>query len=185
MFRSERKYPDRLYDFALEDGELFVQELTSDTSGDIIMTLQLCSSSWVKTLTNQFPARLQNLYSHWFWAEKHCVLFRPKGGKCRDVIYIAEVDEGGSMQCYRVPASDTTRPYGELMENFDVYDRFVCEEKLLLTVFDVLVKFEEAQFLHPLKSPDGVVRIELHRFKLSSYLNGTTQFESVEHKGYI
>uniref|UniRef100_A0AAV1V887 DUF3638 domain-containing protein n=1 Tax=Peronospora matthiolae TaxID=2874970 RepID=A0AAV1V887_9STRA len=183
-FRSERKYNDRLYDFTLEDGELHVQELTSDTSGDIIMTLQLCSSSWVKTLTN-LPARLQSLYSHWYWAEMHCVLFRPKEAKCRDVLFVAKVDEDGLMQCYRVPVSDTTRPYGELMENLDVYDRFVCTEKLLLTVFDVLVKFEEARFLHPLKSPDGVVRIELPRFKLSFYLNGISQFESVEHKGYI
>ncbi|RQM14524.1 hypothetical protein DD237_003146 [Peronospora effusa] len=185
VLRTERKYCDRLYDFALEDNELFVQELTVNALGEITETLQLCSVSWVKGLRKQFPAQLRKLYSHWYWVEQNCVLFRPKEAKCREVNFAATFDDSGSLQCYKIPFSDTKRPYEVLRSQLNEYDRLVAKEKPLFNVFEMLAKFEDEKFLYPLKSSKGVLKIELPRFRLTFYLNSMMKFESVEHKGYI
>ncbi|KAG6972331.1 hypothetical protein JG687_00001494, partial [Phytophthora cactorum] len=104
---------------------------------------------------------------------------------CREVFFIATFEEGGSFQCYKVPFSDTKRPYEELLIHLDEYDQFVRKEESLLGLFKILTKFEEAKFLHPLRSPEGVLKIELPRLKLTLSLNSNLEFESVEHKGYI
>ncbi|GMF56711.1 unnamed protein product [Phytophthora fragariaefolia] len=185
VFRTERKYCDRLYDFSLEnDGDLLVRELSTNASGAITMTIQLCSTSWTKRL-KMFPAQLRELYSHWYWVEGNCVLFRSKEAKCREVFYIANCDASGSMQCYKVPFSDTERSYKQILKHVDEYDQFVRTEDMLLNVFKVLSKFEGEKFLHPLKSPLGVIKIELPRYNLTFSLNNSAQFESEEHKGYI
>ncbi|KAG3026700.1 hypothetical protein PC121_g3879 [Phytophthora cactorum] len=186
LLRTERKYCGRLYDFALEeDDELFVQELVVTSSGEITSTLQRCTVDWVKNLRSLFPAQLRKLYSHWYWVEQNCVLFRPQEANCREVFFIATFEEGGSFQCYKVPFSDTKRPYEELLIHLDEYDQFVRKEESLLGLFKILTKFEEAKFLHPLRSPEGVLKIELPRLKLTLSLNSNLEFESVEHKGYI
>ncbi|CAH0519298.1 unnamed protein product [Peronospora belbahrii] len=186
VLRLERKYVDRLYDFALEAGsELFVQELTVNADGDVVRTLQICAVSWVEALSEQFPAQLWELYSHWYWVEQNCVLFRPKEAKHREVYFIATFDDSDTLQCYKIPFNDIKRPYDELMSDLTDYDRFVAQEESLVDVLRVLTKFEDAQFLHSLRSSKGVLMIELPRFKLTFYLNSNMQFESVENKGYI
>ncbi|KAK1946350.1 hypothetical protein P3T76_001903 [Phytophthora citrophthora] len=185
MLRTERKFCNRFYDFALEEEELIVQELTADSSGQITSTLQLCSVGWIKSLCDLFPAQLRKLYSHWFWVEKSCVLFRPKKAECREVFFIATIGEDNAVQCFKVPFSDTKRSYEELLNKLGDYDQFVQREGALDRVFQILTKLETLQFLYPLKSPEGVLKIELPRFKLTFCLNSSMQFESVEHKGYV
>lgn len=185
VLRMQRQYCDRLYDFALETGEeLFVQELTVDAVGEVTETLQLCSAQWVQTFSTMFPARLRELYSHWYWEEKNCILFRPKEAKCRKVFFVARFDASGALQCYKVPFCDWERPYEEILGNLDDYDRFV-QRSSLPGVLQVLSNFEDGEFLHPLKSSKGVIAIELPRFRLAFRLNSKLKFESVEHKGYI
>ncbi|KAL4150964.1 hypothetical protein PRNP1_010350 [Phytophthora ramorum] len=186
VLRTERTFCGRLYDFALlADGGLFVQELIADTSGAVTRTLQLCSAGWANTLAELLPARLRELYSHWYWVEQNCILFRPTEAKCREIFFAATLNNGNIMQCYKIPLSDTSYPYQDIISRLDGYDRFVQKDVSLLEVFNVLAKFEEEKFLHPLKSPLEVLKIELPRFKVSFYLSNEMQFESVEHKGYI
>ncbi|KAE9289370.1 hypothetical protein PF008_g25902, partial [Phytophthora fragariae] len=74
LFQTESMYCERLYKFQQqEDGDLFVQEL------------------------DHFPARLRELYSHWYWVERKCVLFRPKQAKCREVFFVAPLDDSGAL----------------------------------------------------------------------------------------
>ncbi|KAE9345832.1 hypothetical protein PR003_g7734 [Phytophthora rubi] len=186
ILRTERKYCDRLYDFALEeDGDLFVQELSTNASGAITRTIQLCSTSWTKTLRKLFPAQLGELYSHWYWVEGNCVLFRPQEAKHRKAFFVATFKAGSSLTCYKVPFSDTKRSYEALLSRVGDYDRFVGTKGTLVDVLKVLTKFESEKFLHPLKSAQGVTKIELPRFKLTFSLNDKAQFESEEHKGYV
>ncbi|ETK77423.1 hypothetical protein L915_16303 [Phytophthora nicotianae] len=185
VLRTERKYCDRLYDFALEEeGELFVQELCVNACGEITRTLQLCTTTWVKALHYLFPAQLRKLYSHWYWVEQNCVLFRRTEAKDREVFFVATFDDGCSVQCYRIPFSDTKLPYEELLSSLGDFDRFVQRNESLLSVFKILTKFEAAKFLYPLRSPEGFLTIELPRCKLTFILNSNLDFESVEHKGY-
>ncbi|OWZ16492.1 hypothetical protein PHMEG_0009705 [Phytophthora megakarya] len=185
VLRTERKYCDRLYDFAFEDGELLVHELTTNSSGTIICTLQLCSVVWVRTLNDLFPAQLRELYSHWYWVEQNCVVFRPKEAKCHEVFFIALFGQRNGLQCYKVPFSDTKHPYEELLSNLDNYDRFVQIEELLREIYKILTKFEAVDFFHSLRSPEGIIKLEMPRFKLAFFLNNNMEFESVEHKGYV
>ncbi|CAI5746934.1 unnamed protein product [Peronospora destructor] len=112
MFQAKSTYCDRLYEFALqENDELFVQELVLDPSRNIGNTLQLCSLSWIETINDKLPARLWELYSHWYWVERNCVLFRPIEAKDRKVFFIATFDEQGVLQCYQVPLSDMSCSY--------------------------------------------------------------------------
>eukprot|EP00644_Phytophthora_capsici_P009382 jgi/Phyca11/543907/estExt2_Genewise1Plus.C_PHYCAscaffold_130295 len=185
MLRTERKFCDRFYDFALEKEELIVQELTAGSSGQITSTLQLCSVDWIKSLRDLFQAQLRKLYSHWFWVEKNCVLFRPKKAECREVLFIATISEDSTLQCYKVPFSDTKRPYEELVNNLGDYDHFVQKDGALVRVFQILTKLESPRFIYPLRSAEGVLKIELPRFKLTFSLNSYMRFESVEHKGYV
>ncbi|KAG1697926.1 hypothetical protein DVH05_015410 [Phytophthora capsici] len=185
MLRTERKFCDRFYDFALEKEELIVQELTAGSSGQITSTLQLCSVDWIKSLRDLFPAQLRKLYSHWFWVEKNCVLFRPKKAECREVLFIATIGEDSTLQCYKVPFSDTKRPYEELVNSLGDYDHFVQKDGALVRVFQILTKLESPRFIYPLRSAEGVLKIELPRFKLTFSLNSSMRFESVEHKGYV
>ncbi|KAI9981767.1 hypothetical protein PInf_009537 [Phytophthora infestans] len=184
VLRTERTYCGRLYDFAL-DQELFVQELSVDSCGEITSTLQLCTTSWVNALRYLLPAQLRKLYSHWYWVEENCVLFRPKEAKCHEVFFMATFGEGGSLRCYKVPFSDTKRPCDQLLSHLDDYDQFVQRDGPLLSIFKILTKFEAVKFLHPLRSPEGILKIELPRFKLTFALNSNMELESVEHKGYI
>ncbi|KAE9143708.1 hypothetical protein PF005_g12395 [Phytophthora fragariae] len=186
ILRTERKYCDRLYDFALEeDGDLFVQELSTNASGVITRTIQLCSTSWTKALRKLFPAQLGELYSHWYWVEGNCVLFRPQEAKHREAFFVATFTAGSSLTCYKVPFSDTKRPYEALLSRVGDYDRFVVTKGTLVDVLKVLTKFESEKFLHPLKSAQGVTKIELPRFKLTFSLNDKARFESEEHMGYV
>ncbi|KAE9317256.1 hypothetical protein PF008_g18790 [Phytophthora fragariae] len=186
ILRTERKYCDRLYDFALEeDGDLFVQELSTNASGVITRTIQLCSTSWTKALRKLFPAQLGELYSHWYWVEGNCVLFRPQEAKHREAFFVATFTAGSSLTCYKVPFSDTKRPYEALLSRVGDYDRFVGTKGTLVDVLKVLTKFESEKFLHPLKSAQGVTKIELPRFKLTFSLNDKARFESEEHMGYV
>ncbi|KAG3120863.1 hypothetical protein PI124_g826 [Phytophthora idaei] len=184
ILRTQRQYCDRLYDFALQTEELFIQELTVDAAGKVTDILQLCSAQWIQTFSTMFPVRLQELYSHWYWEEKNCILFRPKEAKNRKVLFVARFDESGALHCYKVPFCDWELPYQEILDKLDNYDRFVQKESLL-DVLQVLTKFEDENFLHPLKSPEGMITIELPRFQLAFCLNSNQKFESVEHKGYI
>ncbi|KAI9918934.1 hypothetical protein PsorP6_011514 [Peronosclerospora sorghi] len=183
--RTERKYFDRLYDFALVDDELFVQELTAEPSGAITRTLQLCSTGWVKSLTENFPVQLRKLYSHWYWVEQHCVLFRPKLATCRNVLFVATFDDCGALECFKVSFNDSKRPYQEILSCLHDYDRFVKNEQSLLNLFAVLAKLEHIQFLYPLQSPQGILKVELPRFKMMFHLNDMMQLESEEHKGFV
>ncbi|KAI9910358.1 hypothetical protein PsorP6_010207 [Peronosclerospora sorghi] len=184
VFRTERKYFDRLYDFAQEAEELFVQELSVDPSGKITRNLQLCSTDWVKSLSENFPAQLLEMYSHWYWVEQDCVVFRPKSAACREVFFVAKFDDCGSLECFEVPFNDAKRPYEEIVNCLHDYDRFVKKEPPLLNVFAVVAKFEDTQFIYPLKSPEGMLKVELPRFKMMFYLKDQMQFESQEHKGF-
>ncbi|RAW42037.1 hypothetical protein PC110_g1789 [Phytophthora cactorum] len=169
----------------LETGEeLFIQELTVGAAGKVTDILQLCSAQWIQTFSTMFPVRLQELYSHWYWEEKNCILFRPKEAKNRKVLFVARFDESGALHCYKVPFCDWELLYQEILDKLDNYDRFVQKESLL-DVLQVLTKFEDKNFLHPLKSPEGMITIELPRFQLAFCLNSNQKFESVEHKGYI
>ncbi|GMF14764.1 unnamed protein product [Phytophthora lilii] len=183
VLRTERTYCDRLYDFALQDeGELYIQEVTSNES----RRLQLCSVTWIEKMSRLIPARLTKLYSHWYWVEQNCVIFRPKLAKSREVFYVATFDESSHSKCYRIPFCDTKGSYEEIVGHLDNYDRFVQrEEPLLKRIFEVLTKFEDEHFLHTLKSPKDVVKIELPRFRLTFHLNSSGKFESMEHKGYV
>ncbi|EGZ11143.1 hypothetical protein PHYSODRAFT_520653 [Phytophthora sojae] len=184
-FQTESKHCERLYEFELQDDdELLVQEIDVDSARDVISTLQLCSASWIAAFSKLFPARLRELYSHWYWVERKCVLFRPKQAQCRNVYFVATFNDTGALQCYQVPLSDTTLSYESILANLDGYDRFVMKEESLLSVLKVLAKFEDEEFLHPLKSSNGVLKVELPRFKLSFCLNEEMELESVEHKGY-
>ncbi|KAL3660766.1 hypothetical protein V7S43_014169 [Phytophthora oleae] len=149
MLRTERKFCDRFYDFALEEDELVVQKLTADSSGQITSTLQLCSVVWIKSLRDLFPVQLRKLYSHWFWVEKSCVLFRPKKAECREVLFNATIDDDNALQCYNVPFSDTKRPYEELLSSLGDYDRFVQKEEALARVFQILEKLRGASVSLP------------------------------------
>ncbi|KAG6973532.1 hypothetical protein JG687_00000855, partial [Phytophthora cactorum] len=169
---------------ALTGEELFIQELTVGAAGKVTDILQLCSAQWIQTFSTMFPVRLQELYSHWYWEEKNCILFRPKEAKNRKVLFVARFDESGALHCYKVPFCDWELPYQEILDKLDNYDRFVQKESLL-DVLQVLTKFEDKNFLHPLKSPKGMITIELPRFQLAFCLNSNQKFESVEHKGYI
>ncbi|CAI5741646.1 unnamed protein product [Hyaloperonospora brassicae] len=186
VFQSESLYCDRLYEFAMQgEDDLYVQELVVGASGNRGSTLQLCSLEWIKSLCDHYPTRLWELYSHWHWVEKHCLLFRPKEAKDRDVFFVATFDEQNGVQCFRVPYGDTKCSYDFILQHCGTYDRFVQQDEVLQSVFSVLTKFENEQFLHALRSPDGVLKIELPRFKLSFFLNDRMQFESVEHIGYV
>ncbi|KAG2934346.1 hypothetical protein PC115_g5192 [Phytophthora cactorum] len=169
---------------ALTGEELFIQELTVGAAGKVTDILQLCSAQWIQTFSTMFPVRLQELYSHWYWEEKNCILFRPKEAKNRKVLFVARFDESGALHCYKVPFCDWELLYQEILDKLDNYDRFVQKESLL-DVLQVLTKFEDKNFLHPLKSPEGMITIELPRFQLAFCLNSNQKFESVEHKGYI
>ncbi|KAI9914075.1 hypothetical protein PsorP6_005240 [Peronosclerospora sorghi] len=140
VFRTERKYFDRLYDFALEDEELFIQELCAEPSENhedaTIMFDRLGS------LRPIFPTQLRKLYSHWYWVEHDCVLFRPK-------------------RCFTVPFSDHKRPYDEITSCLSDYNWLIKKEKMLVDVFSVLAKLENIQFLYALRSPEEVLKIEL------------------------
>ncbi|POM69331.1 Hypothetical protein PHPALM_14391 [Phytophthora palmivora] len=186
MLRTERKYYDRLYDFAhLPDGDLFIQELSTDKVGTITSTLQLCPPSWIEKFSRMFPSRLVELHSHWYWAERKCVLFRPKAANEREVYFVAIFDEEYVLNCYKVPLNDSKCAYDEILDRIPRYDRFMKSDKTLLSIQSVLKKFENEQFHHPLMTCDGVIKIELPRFKLTFLLNDRMQFESVEHKGYM
>ncbi|KAE9035103.1 hypothetical protein PR002_g7757 [Phytophthora rubi] len=186
LFQTESMHFERLYEFQQqEDGDLFVQELAVDSSRIISSTLQLCSVSWIEAFGGHFPARLRELYSHWYWVERNCVLFRPKQARCREVFFVATLDDSGALQCYQVPFSDTKDSYELILSRLGDYERFVQKDESLSDVLGVLAKFEDEQFLHPLKSADGVMKVEFPRFKLSFCLNDSMQFESVEHKGYV
>ncbi|KAE9292554.1 hypothetical protein PF001_g18668 [Phytophthora fragariae] len=186
VHRTERKWFDRLYDFALHaDGDLVVQELSTNTSGAITSTLQLCSERWIEKFSRMFPSRLRELYSHWHWMEQKCVLLRPKTANDREVFFVAKFDKTGLMKCYKVPLSERKCSYEEILRRLPDYDRFIQRDEPLLSVLSVLKKFEYEQFLHSLKSPEGVVKIEMPRYKLTFLLNDKLEFASVEHKGYI
>ncbi|KAL7995271.1 hypothetical protein Plhal703r1_c46g0147961 [Plasmopara halstedii] len=186
VHRTQRDYYDRFYDFSLKgDGDLFVQELLVDSSGIITCTLQLCSNIWIKAMSDVLPIRLQELYSHWYWVEENCVLFRPKEAKCRETFYIATYDEQTRFHCYQVPFCDTKHPYKQLLGLCIEYDQFVEKDKVIADVFNNLTKFESLSYLHPLRSSTGVLNIELPRAKLGFFLNKKMQFESVEHNGYV
>ncbi|KAE9039149.1 hypothetical protein PR003_g8241 [Phytophthora rubi] len=176
-------YCERLYEFQLqEDGALLVQELAVDPSRRVTSTLQLCSVSWIDAFSGHFPARLRDLYSHWYWVERNCVLFRPKQARCRKVFFVATLDDSGALQCYQVPFSDTKDSYELILSRLGGYEQFVQKDESLSNVLAVLAKFEDELFPHPLKSADGVMKMELPRFKLPFCLNDNMEFESVEHK---
>ncbi|KAI9912488.1 hypothetical protein PsorP6_005450 [Peronosclerospora sorghi] len=170
VFRTERKYFDRLYDFALEEEELFIQELCAEPSGKIARTLQLCSIDWVQSLRPIF----QRNYEDFIHIE----------AKGRQVYFVATFHASDSLSCFKVPFSDHKRPYDEITSCLSDYDWFVKKEKVLVDVFSVLVKLEDVQFLYALRSPAGVLKIELPRFKLMFCLNNMMQLESEEHKGF-
>ncbi|KAF1773425.1 Protein of unknown function DUF3645 [Phytophthora cactorum] len=71
-------------------------------AGKVTDILQLCSAQWIQTFSTMFPVRLQELYSHWYWEEKNCILFRPKEAKNRKVFryLVLELQD----------KSDTARP---------------------------------------------------------------------------
>ncbi|UIZ28931.1 hypothetical protein KXD40_007205 [Peronospora effusa] len=186
MFQAKSTYCDRLYEFALqENDELFVQELVLNPSRSVGNTLQLCSLSWIETINDQLPARLWELHSHWYWVERNCVLFRPIAAKDRKVFFIATFDEQGNLHCYQVPLSDMSCSYERILKQCNDYNRFVQRKETILSVLNVLTKFEDAQFLHPLSCPEKGLKIELPRYNMAFYLNDSMQFESVEHNGYV
>nr|KAE8935407.1 hypothetical protein PF009_g14649 [Phytophthora fragariae] len=177
--RTSRPYCNRFYDFALHTGgELFVQELAVDPTLRVSSTLQLCSVSWIDALGGHFPARLRELYSHWYWVERNCVLFRPKQAKCREIFFVATLDDSGALQCYQVPFSDTKDAYELILNRLGDYERFVQKDESLSDVLGVLAKFEDERFLHPLKSADGVMKFDDFLPRFSRYLVLELQDES-------
>ncbi|RLN94792.1 hypothetical protein BBJ28_00013892, partial [Nothophytophthora sp. Chile5] len=186
VLRTVREFYDRYYDFALlNGGDLFVQELGVDGNGAVKMTLQLCSLEWIGAFGKAFPARLRELYSHWYWVERDCVLLRPTVANQRRVFFVVAFNKSGVLRCFKVPLSDMERPYQDILNALQQYDSFVRLEQPLLKVLDVLTKFESKQFFHSLQSPQGVLKIELPRFKLTFQLDADLQLESVEHRGYV
>ncbi|KAI9996141.1 hypothetical protein PInf_013524 [Phytophthora infestans] len=185
LFQTESLYCGRLYEFGYhESEELFVQELIVD-SRNISGRFQLCSTGWVASFCNHFPRRLRDLYSHWYWVERDCVLFRPKEAKNREVFFIASFDEHNSLRCYQVPFSDTKLTYEYIVTHLKDYDCLVQKDDPIGEVLRVLTKLEDERFLHPLKSPKDTLKIDLPRFKLQFVLDTDMRFASVEHKGYF
>ncbi|EEY58354.1 uncharacterized protein PITG_01010 [Phytophthora infestans T30-4] len=185
LFQTESLYCGRLYEFGYhESEELFVQELIVD-SRNISGRFQLCSTGWVASFCNHFPRRLRDLYSHWYWVERDCVLFRPKEAKNREVFFVASFDEHNSLRCYQVPFSDTKLTYEYIVTHLKDYDCLVQKDDPIGEVLRVLTKLEDERFLHPLKSPKDTLKIDLPRFKLQFVLDTDMRFASVEHKGYF
>ncbi|KAG3110347.1 hypothetical protein PI125_g10077 [Phytophthora idaei] len=165
LFQTESLYCDRLYEFACQDAEeLFVQELIVDSSRNISGTFQLCSIGWIDTFCGHFSTRLRD-----------CTL----------------IGIGWSETAFfsgpRWPSigSDTKSSYEWIVEHVNGYDCFVQREDPLVKVLSVLTKFEDEKFLHPLKSPEDTLKIDLPRFKLLFVLDDDMQLASVEHKGYF
>ncbi|KAI9895192.1 hypothetical protein PsorP6_018604 [Peronosclerospora sorghi] len=125
VFRTERKYFDRLYDFALEDEELFIQELCAEPSEK-----SRGRYNYVRSIGFITP-NLSNATTEKFFS---LVL---------------------------VPFSDHKRPYDEITSCHSDYNWLIKKEKVLVEVFSVLAKLENIQFLYALRSPEGVLKIEL------------------------
>ncbi|KAG6975155.1 hypothetical protein JG688_00002683 [Phytophthora aleatoria] len=99
--------------------------------------------------------------------------------KYREVSFVATCDEHSTLQCYQVPFSDTKSSYEWIVEHVNGYDCFVQREDPLVKVLSVLTKFEDEKFLHPLKSPEDTLKIDLPRFKLLFVLDDDMQLASL------
>ncbi|KAI9910801.1 hypothetical protein PsorP6_010698 [Peronosclerospora sorghi] len=74
-------------------------ELSIEPSGKITRNLQLCSTNWVKSLSEIFqPNSVNYTLTGTDWVEKNCVVFRPKSAACREVFFVATFDDCGSME---------------------------------------------------------------------------------------
>ncbi|KAG3193069.1 hypothetical protein C6341_g343 [Phytophthora cactorum] len=104
--------------------------------------------------------------------------------KYREVSFVATCDEHSTLQCYQVPFSDTKSSYEWIVEHVNGYDCFVQREDPLVKVLSMLTKFEDEKILHPLKSPEDTLKIDLPRFKLLFVLDDDMQLALVEHKGH-
>ncbi|TDH71204.1 hypothetical protein CCR75_007291 [Bremia lactucae] len=149
---------------------------------------EFCHYQWmnawpgeVDTLSEVLPARLEKLYSHWYWLEQNCILFRPREAECRNVFFIATFDMNASLHCFKVPFSDMQRPYMEILQLCDSYDQFVAKSES--NIFKTLTRFEETPFVHALKSSTGVLKIKLPRFKLTFTLNESCNLNQWSIKG--
>ncbi|KAI9918079.1 hypothetical protein PsorP6_012742 [Peronosclerospora sorghi] len=68
------------------------------------------------------------------------------------------------MECFElnaIPFSDHKRPYDEITSCLSDYNWLIKKEKVLVDVFSVLAKLEDIQFIYALRSPEGVLKIEL------------------------
>ncbi|TMW55348.1 hypothetical protein Poli38472_013239 [Pythium oligandrum] len=174
VFTTSHTVYDCLYKFAVQEDELFVEEIMPDR------TLQLCNSGWISELAEHLPRRLAELYSHWYWLEARCVVLRPRHAASKEVSVL--ICFGEEATCYQVPSSHRDRPYDEIKSGVDDFSSFLCGSSALM---NVLGKFEEVAFIHTLRSSKGQLEIDFPRFGLQFVQDREGRLESKDYAGYV
>jgi len=148
---------DRHYRFLELSGDL--QVLEADPNTGETMELLGSAGDWTGTL----PSRLRSMHSHWLLRDRNIVLVRGIGFNDRDVSFVIVTgtpDRG--VKC--VDKHLQQKNIEQLQNLLDEMDTLViCRSKAM----DVLAKFEDRRFIHPLRNCQSQLRFFLPRYNLT------------------
>ena len=147
---------DRHYRFLERCGDLQVLEIDINTGE----TMELLDSNgdWAGAL----PIRLRLMHSHWLLRDRNLVLVRGIDYFNRDVSFAIVTGPCRAIKC--VDKHLQQKNNAQLQSLLDEMDSLViCRSKTM----DVLAKFEDRRFIHPLRNCPSQLRFFLPRYNLT------------------
>ena len=179
----------RIYSFMLLGSSLTVIEKDSQTN----VELRLLDSSNLDNKNSwgfELPVILKENYGHWYCESKKALLFRGHSFLERSTDFLM-IFTHNEWRCFRIPSHKTSSLWNQYLtspsELSALLDQLVSSGSSTKTILE---KFEEKEYIHTYKSPDGTISFHYPRFDLEFRLvldsdRSSTVLHSRDYTGYV
>ncbi|RHY27783.1 hypothetical protein DYB32_006532, partial [Aphanomyces invadans] len=159
VFRTTQSFDGANMELSLHNNSkyLCIQAVYCDRRLELV---EFTPESWLSGL----PTRLRTMHSHWVDRQNELLLFRPPAFKSRANQVVAML--GAPRRCYEVPSCYHDVDIADMLAMRHSFRRFV-DASTIPSIASVLSKFESAEYVHAMLTPDDKLNVYLPRFGLT------------------